>query len=89
MAGAIRNFDLCLLYTVFTKESDTCIGRLANDISGEFFTNSYQPHFLGRSFCPFARGGNALLHLAKVFGDVRHARSLACGRGGEECFRDG
>ena len=83
MDGAIRNFDLCLLYTVFTKESDTCIGRLANDISGKFFTNGYQLHFLRRPFCPFARSGNALLHLGKVFGDVLHTRSLACGRYGE------
>ena len=83
MAGAIRNFGLCLLNTVFAKESEPTIGRLSNDISGEFFANGYQLHFLRRPFCPFARSGNALLHLGKVLGDVRHTRSLACGRYGE------
>ena len=46
MAGAIRNFGFCLLYAVFTKEREAAIGRLLNDISGEFFTNGYQLHFL-------------------------------------------
>ncbi len=83
MAGAIGNFGLCLLYTVFPKKSKSAIGRLANDISGKFFTNGYQLHFLRRPSCPFARSGNALLHLGNVFGDVRHTRSLACGGYGE------
>ena len=46
MAGAIRNFGFCLLYAVFTKESEAAIGRLSNDISGKFFTNGYQLYFL-------------------------------------------
>ena len=83
MAGAIRNLRLGLLHAVFAKVSESEIGRLSNDISGEFFANGYQPHFLRRPFCPFARSGNALLHLGKVFGDVQHTRSLACGGYGE------
>ena len=46
MAGAIGNFGLGLLHAVFTKESEAAIGRLLNDISGKFFTNGYQLHFL-------------------------------------------
>ena len=83
MAGAIRNLRLCLLNTVFAKVSETCIGRLANDISGKFFTNGYQLHVLRGPSCPFARSGNALLHLGEVGGDVRHERSVARGAGGE------
>ena len=83
MAGAIRNFSHGLLHSVFAKESETAIGRLSNDFAGKLFANGYQLHFLRRPPCPFARSGNALLHLGNVFGDGLHTWSLACGRYGE------
>ena len=83
MAGAIRNFSHGLLHSVFAKESEPAIRRLANDFGGKLFANGYQLHFLRRSFYPFARSGNFLLHRFQLGGDVDHGWSLANGSKGE------
>ena len=83
MAGAIRNFGLCLLYTVFTKKSKPAIGRLANDIGGKLFANRQQLHFRGCPPGPVAGGSDSLLHRFQVGGDVDHGWSLANGSKGE------
>ena len=62
MAGAIRNFGLCLLNTVFAEESEARIGRLSNDFGGKLFANRQQLHFRGCPPGPVAGGSNFLLH---------------------------